>query len=188
MTESEAGARQQFLEMLKANASSAKRYGIVLIIAGILALIAPFAAGSSLVIMVGVLLLVGGVAQLMFAFGAGTFGHGLLIFLLGLLTAVCGGYLIGNSGAALVTFTLFLAAWFIASGIIEILFALKMRPASGWGAVMFSAALSLILGIIIWRQYPVSGIWAIGTLVGAKMLVGGWWLFNIGKTAETTTN
>lgn len=178
---------QELLQTLRANSKTAKTSGIVLMIAGFLSLVAPFAAGASIVIMTGVLLLVGGVSQLLFAFKAGTFGQGLMVFLLGLFTALCGSYMISNTGVALGALTLFLAAWFVATGVVEIVWALKMRPLAGWGTVMFGAVISLLLGLMIWRQFPVSGAWAIGVLVGVKMLIGGWWLFSIGKSVETVT-
>jgi uncharacterized membrane protein HdeD (DUF308 family) len=30
--------------------------------------------------------------------------------------------------------------------------------------------MSLALGVLIWRQWPVSGIWAVGVLVGVNLL------------------
>jgi len=32
---------------------------------------------------------------------------------------------------------------------------------------------ALALGIMIWRQFPVSGMWAVGTLAGIHMIFGG---------------
>ena len=32
---------------------------------------------------------------------------------------------------------------------------------------------ALALGVMIWRQFPVSGLWAVGTLAGIQMIFGG---------------
>ena len=34
----------------------------------------------------------------------------------------------------------------------------------------------LILGVIIWRQWPVSGLWVIGLFIGIDLIFHGWWL------------
>ena len=43
-----------------------------------------------------------------------------------------------------------------------------------WGWVMFNGIISLVLGIMIWRQWPYSGLWVIGLFVGIEMLLNGW--------------
>ena len=100
---------------------------------------------------------------------------------MGLLTVLLGGYMIGNTGVALATVTLFLAAWFVVVGICEIIWSLRLRPLPGWGTTVFSGVISLLLGLMIWRQFPVSGAWAIGVLAGIKLIFSGWWLIIIGR-------
>lgn len=39
--------------------------------------------------------------------------------------------------------------------------------------LLFSGMLDLILGILIWRQWPVSGLWAVRILVGVNLLSTG---------------
>ncbi|MFN7289000.1 MAG: hypothetical protein ACK5ST_00045, partial [bacterium] len=38
---------------------------------------------------------------------------------------------------------------------------------------LMSGVLDFILGILIWRQWPVSGLWAVGILVGVNLLSTG---------------
>ena len=42
--------------------------------------------------------------------------------------------------------------------------AFQIRPVKGWGGVAFSGILSMLLGFMIWKQFPLSGAWAIGIL------------------------
>jgi len=42
----------------------------------------------------------------------------------------------------------------------------------------------ILLAILIWRQWPVSGVWAIGILVGIRLIFGGWGLFALGSAAR----
>jgi uncharacterized membrane protein HdeD (DUF308 family) len=48
----------------------------------------------------------------------------------------------------------------------------------------FNGVITLILGMMIWRQFPVSGIWAVGTLFGVKLMLSGWSLFAIGSAVR----
>jgi len=172
------------VELIRKDAKTARWVGIFMLIAGFLAMIAPFAAGLSVAMFVGVLLLVSGVTQVLLVFRAGSFGEGLMLALLGVLSVVAGGYMIAQPVAALATLTLFLAGYFIASGILEAIAAFGARPERGWGLLLFSAIVSVLLGVMIWRQFPLSGAWAVGVLVGVKLIIAGWALIAIGGAVK----
>lgn len=169
------------LDGIKKNARVAVIVGILMVICGILAIGSPLVAGMSVTVVVGVMLLIGGIAQCFLAFQAGAFGKGLLIFIMGLLTAVAGFYLFNQPLAGLASITLILAAYFVVTGIAELIGAFQIKPAEGWGMMLLSGIVTLILGVIIWRQFPVSGAWAVGVLFGIKLLVGGWTLIFLGR-------
>jgi uncharacterized membrane protein HdeD (DUF308 family) len=38
--------------------------------------------------------------------------------------------------------------------------------------------------MMIWNQWPVSGLWVIGLFVGLDMLSNGWWLVMLGLAAR----
>ena len=164
---------QEVLSVIKGQSRVGIVVGIAIIVAGVLALLSPMIAGLSVAIAVGVLLLVSGVSRLFLAWGMGSFGHGLLVFLMGVLSIIAGGYMLARPGMALATLTLFLAAYFIVDGVFEIIWAFRLRPIKGWGWELFSGIVALALGIMIWRQFPMSGMWAVGTLVGIHMIFGG---------------
>ena len=172
------------VDFIKQEAGTAKWVGVLLLITGFLALIAPFAAGLSIALLVGVLFIISGLAQLVIVFKAGSFGRGLLLAVLALLSLVAGVYMVMQPVAALATLTLFLAGYFIASGVIEAIGAFGARPASGWGWLLFGGIVSILLGVMIWRQFPLSGAWAIGTLVGVRMIMSGWTLIAVGGLAK----
>ena len=176
------------IDMIKKEAKTAKWVGIILLISGILALIAPFAAGLSITVMIGILLLVSGAVQLLIVFRAGSFGEGLLLIVLAILSIIAGGYMVSQPVAALATLTLFLAGYFIATGIIEAIGAFSARPLQGWGWLLFSGIVSIVLGIMIWRQFPLSGAWAIGILVGVRLIMSGWMLIAIGGIAKNVAS
>jgi len=164
---------QEMLGTIKRHAGVGMGMGILITIAGVLALLSPLAAGLSVAIAVGILLIATGVSRLFLSFRMGSFGHGLLLFLLGLLTVVVGGYMVARPGMGLQTLTLVLAVYFFVAGVFDIMWAFRLRPIAGWGWTLFSGVAALGLAIMIWRQFPVSGVWAVGTLVGVRMIFGG---------------
>jgi uncharacterized membrane protein HdeD (DUF308 family) len=166
-------ADQEVLGTIKRHAGVGMAAGIAIAIAGVLALLSPFIAGLSVAIAVGVLLIVSGVSRLFLAFRLGSFGVGLLVFVLGVLSIVIGGYMVSRPGMALATLTIVLAVYFFVHGVFEIIWAFRLRPIKGWGWTLFSGVAALVLGIMIWRQFPMSGVWAVGTLAGIHMIFGG---------------
>ena len=172
------------IETIKSNAKTAKWCGVALLVAGFLALLSPLAAGLSITLVIGALLLLGGITQLVLVFQAGSFGEGLLMAIIGVLWIIAGGYSITQPASALGAMTLFLAAYFIATGIIEAFGSFSARPAEGWGWLLFSGIVSVVLGVLIWRQFPLSGTWAVGILVGVRMVMSGSALLAIGSAAK----
>ena len=165
--------RNTLAEGLRENAGWAIGVGIVMIIAGVLSLILPFAAGLAVTAVIGATLLAGGVVQMLLAFKAGAFGRGLMIFLLGLLGAVAGIYTLMQPVAALASLTLLLAAYFIATGVLAAIAAFQVRPSQGWGWMLANGIITILLGVMITSQWPLSGAWAAGILVGVHLLSGG---------------
>lgn len=172
------------LDGIKSNARLAVIVGILMLICGFLAIGSPFVAGMSVTVVVGIMLIVGGISECFLAFKAGAFGQGLLIFVVGALTVVAGFYLFNQPVAGLAAITLFLAAYFVVTGISELIGAFQVRPAEGWGVMLFSGVITLLLGVMIWRQFPVSGAWAVGVLFGVKLVVSGWALIFIGRSVR----
>ncbi|MEM8769836.1 MAG: DUF308 domain-containing protein, partial [Pseudomonadota bacterium] len=89
--------------------------------------------------------------------------------------------------SGLASLTIFFMAWLIASGILEIGVAFQLKPAAGWGLELANGVVTLLLGILLWQQFPLSGIWAIGVLFGIKMIFSGWALIFIGRAIRQAT-
>ena len=177
---------QEMLGAIKQHAGVGMAVGILAVIAGVLALFSPLVAGLSIAIAVGVLIVVAGVSRLFLAFKMGSFGRGLLVFLMGLLSIVIGGYMVSQPGMALASLTLILAIYFAIDGVFQLVWGFRLRPIKGWGWALFSGVVSLALGIMIWRQFPVSGTWAVGTLVGIQMIFGGSSIASLSSAARRT--
>jgi uncharacterized membrane protein HdeD (DUF308 family) len=186
MAENEQNVGSGFLGQIKKNAGLTIVMGVIVLITGILAIGSPFIAGLSVALAVVILLIIGGVGQVIFAIPtfAISVGTGLVSTIIGVLSVLVGGYMLANPDVALATLTVFLAAYFIVSGIFEAVLSLQARPASGWGWSLFSGIVSVILGIMIWSEFPVSGAWAVGILVGIRLIFGGITLIMFGSAAR----
>ena len=161
--------------------------GVVEIIVGILVIFTPLAGGLAVTMFLGAALMIGGIVRLFAAFGADSFGTGALAFLWGLLVAVSGFYILMNPGLGLVTLTLVLAIMFFATGLMQIVVAFKMKPVSGWGWMLFSGIVSVLLAVMVWREFPFSGLWLVGTLVGVHMFFAGITTVSVGSAARKLT-
>jgi uncharacterized membrane protein HdeD (DUF308 family) len=146
--------------------------GIALIGVGGLACAFALTATLATVLALGILLLVGGGFQIGSAVWARDWKGFFLFLLTGVLYIVAGGLMIEHPVASAEGLTLMLAAAFLAGGIFRIVAALTHHfPGRGWLAL--NGAVTLILGMLIWRQWPISGLWAIGLFAGIDMIVSG---------------
>jgi uncharacterized membrane protein HdeD (DUF308 family) len=174
----------RLLGAVKGHAGVAVGVGITLILAGVLAICAPFVAGLSVMVMIGAMLVIAGVALALLAFRMRVFGPGLPFLLMGGLMIVTGLYMAGQPVAALMSMTVLLSIYLIVSGIVEFFSGIGARPDAGWGWMVASGAVTLLLGIMLWRQFPLSGVWAIGTLFGIKLLMTGFSMTSIGAAVR----
>jgi len=175
---------ERLLGAIKGHAGIAVGVGITLILAGVLAICAPFVAGLSVMVMIGAMLMIGGIALCILAFRMRVFGPGLPFLLMGGLMIVTGLYMAGRPAAALLSMTVLLSAYLIVSGIVEFFSGIGARPDRGWGWIVASGVVTLLLGIMLWRQFPLSGVWAIGTLFGIKLLMTGFSMTSIGAVVR----
>jgi uncharacterized membrane protein HdeD (DUF308 family) len=171
-------------EDAKKNAGRIRLLGVVTAIAGILALIWPWISGLAVTVVVGVALVIGGVARLVAAFSAGSFGRGTLAFIGGGLTLVTGVILVARPGFGLSALTLMLGAYLLVDGIFGAVLAFQVRPEKGWGRMLFSAIMAFLLGILLLAEWPLSGLWAIGTLVGINLIMACFSMISTGSVAR----
>lgn len=173
---------ETMLDGIKKNAGFSIVVGILILLTGFLAMGAPFIAGLSVAMMVGIMLVCGGIFQIVFAVKTKA---GVFAVIMGILAILMGGYMVMNLDVALASLTLVLAMFLIITGIFEAVLAFQSKPAEGWGWALFSAIMTLILGIMIWRQFPLSGTFAIGILVGLKLIFSGMTLMTLGFGARS---
>ena len=146
---------------------------VLMILAGVLAIVIPPAAGIAVTVLFGWLLIFSGAAHLVFGWQTRSTGGLLFELLLGIVYIAAGVYLLGNPVTGMVTLTLALAIYLFIESIIEFILAVRLRPMAGSGWLFVDSIITLILAVIIYRTWPANAGWILGILVGISMLFSG---------------
>jgi uncharacterized membrane protein HdeD (DUF308 family) len=146
---------------------------VLMIVAGILAIASPLAAGFAVNIFVAWLLLLSGCVHLVFAWYRPTAGGFVWEVLIAILYGFIGVYLLVHPVRGLESLTLALAIYLLLEAILEFLLGFTLRPLPGSGWLVFDGIITLILAVMIWRTWPSSTGFVIGMLVGISMLFSG---------------
>ncbi len=147
--------------------------GIVLTALGIMAVATPAVAGTAAVYVIGGMLVIAGVCQIVSAWRAQGWSDKVIPAVIGVITILAGAGALAHPYLGLTYLAITLAIFFAVEGIWKMFAAFSYRPAQGWIAILASGACAVILAIMIWRQWPLSGLWAVGVFVGIDLLVSG---------------
>jgi uncharacterized membrane protein HdeD (DUF308 family) len=164
---------QSTTNIFKQTAGASIGWSIVMVILGVLALFLPLATGIGVSIAVAWIIVFGGIAYVASAFAARSAGSFLWRLLIGAVYILGGLYLAFNPGLALESLTLAMAVMFFIEGLLEtvVFFQFRTLPGSGWA--LFDGIVTLFLAYLIWRPWPGSSIWAIGTILGINLITSG---------------
>ena len=145
----------------------------LLIVAGILAILMPLEAGIAVNIFVAWMLIFAAGLHFVFAWVTRGSGGVLLKILLGILYLVTAVYLLDHPARGLRTLTLALAFYLVIEGVLEIILFFQHRKSGGAGWYLVDGIVTLILGLLVWKTWPSSAEWVIGTLVGISLMFSG---------------
>jgi uncharacterized membrane protein HdeD (DUF308 family) len=158
-----------------------KVLGVMAMVLGLAAISAPLIAGQFIVTTVGVLIIAGGILRIMWGIGAGTLGKAAFMVATGGLMLLCGLGLVIEPVFAFGFLTVLLAVYLLADGLTELIWAFRLRPETGRWWLLLGGIASILLGILIWRQFPLAGGWAIGVLLGLKLVLSGIVMVAVGR-------
>lgn len=148
-------------------------WGVLLVVLGVLAVGSPFVAAVAVNAVLAWLIVVAGVVHVILAFQAHRAGSLLWRLLVGLAYIFFGVYLIAHPALGVASLTLLLASLFLVEGVFDIALFFQVRSMHGSSWVLIDGIITLLLGLMIYRQWPSSSAWAIGTLVGVSMIISG---------------
>jgi uncharacterized membrane protein HdeD (DUF308 family) len=167
--------------------------GVLAILFGIIAFIAPPATIAALVLLFGAWALVDGVFDIVGALQHRTMDRSWWLKILGGAVSIIAGLLALifpeiAAGALL----LLISAWSIVSGVVEIALAIRLREQiTGELWLAIAGALSIVFGVLLFL-FPTAGaltiVWIIGAFAiafGVSMLILGWRLRGIHQRMQT---
>ncbi|MGE0499849.1 MAG: HdeD family acid-resistance protein [Rhizobiaceae bacterium] len=147
--------------------------GVICVVGGVLAFANPFAATIAAVALAGWTFLLFGVLQIVQAFRTTGWPGFLWALLLGVLTTAVGLSLLLNPASGALSLTLIVAILFLVMGIVKVMYAVSLRPMSGWGFAALSGVISILLGVLILADYPWSASAILGILLAVELLSNG---------------
>lgn len=161
------------LHAIRANWGWFVALGIAFMVLGFIALAHVLASTLVTVLYVGALILVGGVVQVIHAFRVQGWGHFFYWLLAGLLYVVAGGLIMYNPLLGAGVLTLMIGVALAVEGIFRIFAGIGARPSSGWGWIVFSGLITLLLGAIIVARWPVNSVYILGLFLGIDLIING---------------
>jgi uncharacterized membrane protein HdeD (DUF308 family) len=158
--------------------------GVALMALGI---VATLTAGLSTIVAVdffGWIIVIAGAGVTLHAFWAKRWSGFFLQLFSGLLYLVAGWMLATHGELSAIALTLVIAISFVVQGAFRIGAALSTRI-DGWDGLLVSGIITLLLGLMIWNEWPLSGVWVIGLFVGIDMFFYGGWFVSLALAVRT---
>ncbi len=146
--------------------------GVLLALLGAAAIVYSVAASTISIVFLGWLLIIAGIIGIVHTLRHRKSGHFALHLLDTVFALIVGIMLLLNSLAGLLVVTLLLAVYFIVAGVYRIGVALTTHgPGSGW--TLLGGIITLLLGVLVWLQWPMAALWIIGLFIGINLLITG---------------
>jgi uncharacterized membrane protein HdeD (DUF308 family) len=136
------------------------------------------------VFVLGWALVFGGIFQAIHAFKVSQWSGFLLELLLAILYGVLGLVMVTHPEAGAMSLTLLIAAFFLVSGLFRIFAGTMLHP-PGRAWLLLSGVVTLLLAMLIWAEWPSSGLWVIGMFVAIDMIFSGTWLIMLALKARS---
>ena len=140
---------------------------------GVLLLIYPFATATLTTVFLGGALIVAGLAGFILALNSQTAGSFFTRILLAVIYGLTGLVLLVFPFQGMASLTLFVGAMLVVRGTYACVAGFRLRPLAGWGSLLADGVMSALAGGLVLVKWPSSTFWAVGTLVGASVLVTG---------------
>ena len=140
---------------------------------GVFLIIYPLAAATITTVLLGWVLIFVGIAEFVFALHSQAVGNFFLKLFFGVLYGITGVALAFFPVESVEALAPLLGTLLLVQAGLATVTAFQVRGVEGWGWFLFDAGASLFMGLLILIRWPSSSVWAIGTLVGVAVLMGG---------------
>ena len=162
--------------------------GVLLVLLGIAAIVLPHFSPLTIGTLLAWIFTIGGISKIIYGILSRK-AKGLLGNLLdGILDLLLGIFLFTDILRGILALTLLVGIFVFLSGVVTVIRVFKLRSASNRVWLLFSGMIRIILGLIIWSQWPSNPEWLIGLLVGIVFLASGLSLIKLGLTVKEITS
>jgi uncharacterized membrane protein HdeD (DUF308 family) len=160
-------------EVVRQASTASILWGVLLIVFGLAAVALPFVAAIAVNALIAWLIVLAGAVHLILGFRAHSAGSVIWKLLVGLAYLVFGVYLFTHPLLGVASLTLVLASLFLLEGVLDFVLFFHLRALPGSSMFLIDGIITLLLGVMIYAQWPSSAAWAIGVLVGVSMITSG---------------
>jgi len=165
--------RESMRESVRRHSAWYLLQSVLMVLAGVLALVFPALSSVALVFYLGWILIFSGVIQAISLIDA----HHVSLFWIQLISAalfvVVGLLFLRNPTAGAVSLTLLLIVFFMVEGFSKIILALTIRPFPNWGWVLLSGIVGIALSFFLLTRTPEVALWLLGVLLGIQLISEG---------------
>jgi uncharacterized membrane protein HdeD (DUF308 family) len=146
--------------------------GILLVIAGVLALVYPLITNVALVVFLGWMLLLSGIVQAVTLIGGGKTPDFWLQLISAALSVVVGFLFLREPAVGVGTLVMLMSVFFMIEGISKTVFSLTIRPFPNWGWVLASGILGILIAVWLLAN-PGMSLLLLGILIGIQLISEG---------------
>ena len=161
--------------------------GILFIVLGMIGVAGQTLFSFVSINVLGAFLILGGVFQGAHALQSHGWKSVGIQVILSVLYIAAGFYTWAFPIPALEVITLWLAAIFFVTGFLRLVSAFQHRVFAEWFWLALSAAISILMGVLIMNSFPSSSLWLPGLLIAIELLLQGWSLLFLGFAARSIT-
>jgi len=164
---------QNQIEEVKKRAAWSIFTGVLTTALGVFLIVYPLATAKITTVLLGWVLIFVGIAEFVSALHSQKPTSFFPRLLAAAFFGVAGGALAFAPMAGVQALTGLLGTLLLVQAGLATVTAFQIRPLAGWPWYLVEAATSFSLGLLILVRWPSSSVWAIGTLVGVAVLMGG---------------
>lgn len=179
---------QQGLEVTASSIKENYRWfmglGIILVLVGTIAVAVPAPFTLAITLVLGWVFIIAGAAQFLHAFKAKGWKEVFWGALVGAVYCLAGAMVLAHPIISVLSLTMLLAIALLADGFLRAIMAFRLREHKGWAWVLFSAAISILLGLMILGEWPSTAAWVLGVMVGISLIFNGWSMIMIASAAR----
>ena len=161
--------------------------GILFIILGMIGIAGQVLFSLVSVNVLGIFLFAGGILQAVHAFKLTGWKSVSIQLVFAVLYIGAAIYVWAFPIPALEAITLWLAAIFFLTGFLRLIAAFQHRHFGEWFWLALSAAISILMGVLIMNNFPSASLWLPGLLIAIELLLQGWTLLFLGFAAKSLT-